>query len=122
MNTVTYEISLNLDINRNIKHIFVKQGDSGSRVINAKIFAGSVALTIDSGSTAKLRLVTPKPDCHAYESNATSVGTSSIIVPISDEMMSIAGPAYADIVITGPNDETISTELFCVEIEKSPVR
>lgn len=114
------EISLELNSNAAYTTVGAKQGDSYTRQILAHITADGIPWTIPNNVTASYRI--RKPDGTAIWNNA-EIKDNAILITLTEESLSVAGRAYADVVLYANNNnraEVLSTISFIIIIMSSP--
>ena len=113
------EITLELNSNTAYTTVGAKQGDAYTREIAVHITADGIPWTIPSGVVASYRI--RKPDGAAVWNEAI-IKDNTVIVTLSEEALSVAGRAYADIVLytNSGKAQILSTVSFIIIIMSSP--
>ena len=113
------EIFLELNSNTAYTTVGAKQGDAYTREIVVHITADGIPWTIPKGVVASYRI--RKPDGTAIWNEAI-IKDNTVIVTLSEEALSVAGRAYADIVLytNSGKAQILSTVSFIIIIMSSP--
>ena len=113
------EITLELNSNTAYTTVGAKQGDAYTREIVVHITADGIPWTIPNGVVASYRI--RKPDGTAVWNEAI-IKDNTVIVTLSEEALSVAGRAYADIVLytNSGKAQILSTVSFIIIIMSSP--
>ena len=113
------EITLELNSNTAYTTVGAKQGDAYTREIAVHITADGIPWTIPNGVVASYRI--RKPDGAAVWNEAI-IKDNTVIVTLSEEALSVAGRAYADIVLytNSGKAQILSTVSFIIIIMSSP--
>ena len=113
------EITLELNSNTAYTTVGAKQGDAYTREIAVHITADGIPWTIPNGVVASYRI--RKPDGTAVWNEAI-IKDNTVIVTLSEEALSVAGRAYADIVLytNSGKAQILSTVSFIIIIMSSP--
>lgn len=113
------EITLELNSNTAYTTVGAKQGDAYTREIVVHITADGIPWTIPNGVVASYRI--RKPDGTAVWNEAI-IRDNAVIVTLSEEALSVAGRAYADIVLytNSGKAQILSTVSFIIIIMSSP--
>lgn len=113
------EITLELNSNTAYTTVGAKQGDTYTREIAVHITADGIPWTIPNGVVASYRI--RKPDGTAVWNEAI-IKDNAVIVTLSEEALSVAGRAYADIVLytNSGKAQVLSTVSFIIIIMSSP--
>lgn len=119
MTTVTKELKLDVGQKPTLKYLYAKQGDQESRFIHVTLVAGNEKVALGAGATAKIRALLP--DGTTVSEAATVNGDGTIIAELSENILSKSGVVKADIAVYGASGEVLSSELFCIKVQKAPV-
>ena len=118
---MTYQQEITLELNSNTAYTTVgaKQGDAYTREIIVHITADGIPWQIPSGVVASYRV--RKPDGMAVWNEAI-IRDNTVVVTLSEETLSVAGRAYADIILytNSGRAEILSTVSFIIIIMSSP--
>lgn len=113
----TTEIKLDIARNTSPPTVYAKQGDNGTRYVTATLLENGVPYTLDSGITARIRVL--KPDNTAIY-NAATVSGNTVTAELTSQALAVPGVAIAEIGLY-KGAQILTTFIFYVRIERSAV-
>lgn len=115
-----YIQNITLDLNPNIAAPIVgaKQYDIDSRIFHINLTKDGAEYKIDHNNPVALRV--RKPDMHMAFIEATVNYDGTVDVTLSQQCLTAAGRAYADVVEFNATGQMLSTASFIINIQASP--
>lgn len=113
----TTQIKLDLALNAAPPTVNAKQNDKGTRFVAVALFESGSAYTIESGTTARIRVL--KPDNTAVYNEATVSG-NTVTAELTSQALAVDGVAIAEIGLY-KNEQILTTFIFYVNIVRSAI-
>ena len=99
--------------------IFAKQGDQKTRVLHITVTDGDALYRPEPGITAVLRCL--RPDGYRLESACTILDDGRFQAILPPQALEAAGALQADLALSNDQGQLLSTVVFCVLVEPSPI-
>ena len=117
-----YNTDITLEINSNVSNtiIYAHQGDKNSRFITAKVTCNNEFVSLD-GLTAKVDAVVNNLVVAKDVECSVSSDNNTIIIPLTESMLSVAGVIHIDLKIFDSEDAIVTTQTFNVNNSKSVI-
>lgn len=117
---MTYTQDLTLDLNSNSAYTVVnaKQGDVDSRILHVYYTKDGEQYKVSTANSVALRL--RKPDMKLVFNNGTINSDGTVNVTLTQQCLTTAGRAYADLVEFSSAGQMLSTVSFIINIMASP--
>ena len=96
-----------------------KQGDDASRFLKVAITREGESYAMNAGVTALFRCL--KEDGHSCMNPAVVNGDGTITVELTEQVLAVPGTVWADISLTGENEEVLSTMSFQIRVDPAPL-
>ena len=96
-----------------------KQGDDASRFLKVAITRDGAPYALPSGVEAVFRCL--KEDGHSCMNPAVINGNGTVTVELTEQILAVPGTVWADISLTGENEEVLSTMSFQIRVEPAPL-
>lgn len=113
----TTEIKLDVARNTSPPTVYAKQGDAGTRYVAATLLDGGAAYAIESGTTARIRVL--KPDNTAIY-NTAAISNNVVTAELTSQALAATGVAIAEIGLY-KGSQILTTFVFYLRIEKSAI-
>lgn len=113
----TTQIKLDLALNAAPPTVNAKQNDKGTRFVAVALFESGSAYTIESGTTARIRVL--KPDNTAVYNEATVSG-NTVTAELTSQALAVPGVAIAEIGLY-KGEQILTTFIFYVNIARSAI-
>lgn len=99
--------------------IFAKQGDQKTRILHITVTDGDALYRPEPGITAVLRCL--RPDGYRLESACTILDDGRFQAILPPQALEAAGALQADLALSNDQGQLLSTVVFCVLVEPSPI-
>ena len=125
---IIQKVDLNLSFRGIPPKISMVQGDSNTRIIQAKLWDGANPYTIPTGSSVMMRFRKPDGTGGLYDKTeggqSITVSGSTVTVPVATQMLTVAGVVMAEVDIYAAGEDSASAQnlasfAFLVEVAPS---
>lgn len=99
--------------------IYTKQGDKNTRVLHLTVTNGATAIHPVEGTTAVLRSL--KPDGCQTVTKCTILEDGVIAAVLPEQLLATPGAVQADVALTNDTGQLLSTVVFYIVVEPSPI-
>ena len=125
---IIQKVDLNLSFRGIPPKLYMVQGDSNTRIIQAQLWDGANTYTIPTGSAVMMRFRKPDGTGGLYDKTEggqrVTVSGSTVTVPVATQMLTVAGVVMAEVDIYAAGEDAASAQnlasfAFMVEVAPS---